>query len=321
MADTEMPGTAQAAFDGAVDEVLRRQAAVREHQIQQFLGAWLERQTGVVAAALAALADLPGRLSAETQASNVVAALLAAADVRPPAEESDRPRDELVQEANVDARSPIQYLVLDVLAARHRLGEQVWTFPLRLKTALKVLAAEGLIGWKPGVNQGTALVWLTDAGRAAVLSETYEPPAAPLATHYPGDGHPGCEGATGATAPDAPLDERLAVVLYHTDEPECQPYVEALRNVLILHAENAGTCVECTPGGWCPTDGDVAAWPCPTVRALAEPLVGRFDGVDLAPVPEPARELTEDKQLDDDDVRSLGAGVEPGEHDWRYDRG
>lgn len=252
--------------------------------------------------------------------------LLAAADVRPPTQEARAELDQLATEFP----RPLDGLGTQVaawIAEQDRLRPGLAD---AVATHLAILEdCDGLIREQAELDQGADVRPLAEEDASARWAKLFrdagygKEPAPPLATHYPGDGHPGCEGATGATAPDAPLDERLAVVLYHTDEPECQPYVEALRNVLILHAENAGTCVECSPGGWCASDdhGDgTAPWPCPTVRALAEPLVGRFDGVDLAPVPEPARELTEDEQLDDD-VRPLGAGVEPGEHDWRYDRG
>lgn len=379
MADTEMQGSAQAVFDGAVDELLRRQAAVREHQLRQFLGAWLERQTSVIAAALS---SLPLGMAPATQASNVVAALLAAADVRPPAEEPT----ELERLASH----------IDAVATMHSIGGR---------------------DWQRGMHDAARLLRRADnRDETTVLITT----ASPLATHYPGDGHRLCEGTSepadapsavapsaplsntegvgvgawlaghrnlivgvlahvnrtpdrnadklieelGRVAPPTPLDrclrldgvewgyrdspddpvtpvnseqeardevanplpnypdpqvmhravgpwgpagpaellaaaraadrvhvgpggslsERLSDQL-HPDEPECAPYAEALRNVLILHAENAGTCVECSPGGWCASDdhGDgTAPWPCPTVRALAEPLVGRFEGVELA---------------------------------------
>lgn len=76
---------------------------------------------------------------------------------------------------DVDTLPPTQYLILEVLAARYRTGEQTWTFPNRVRPALEALSAAGLIGWKAA--PGLALAWLTDAGRAAALSPTYKPPA------------------------------------------------------------------------------------------------------------------------------------------------
>lgn len=87
---------------------------------------------------------------------------------------------EALEAAAVDTDNlpPTQYLVLEVLAARHRLGEQLWTFPSRpaIRVAADQLASLGLIGWKGGVEPKTIRAWLTDAGRAAALMEGYESP-------------------------------------------------------------------------------------------------------------------------------------------------
>lgn len=76
--------------------------------------------------------------------------------------------------------TPMQQLVLEVLGARLRLGHEVWTFTRSdaLTKALRALAAAGYLGWKSGVVQGTALVWLTDAGRWLILDPQYVPPIA-----------------------------------------------------------------------------------------------------------------------------------------------
>jgi len=78
---------------------------------------------------------------------------------------------------DVDGLPPVQYLILDVLAAWVRLGETHWTFPSRLRPALEALAERGLIWWKNGVAERTCIAVLTDAGRAAVLMEGYAIPA------------------------------------------------------------------------------------------------------------------------------------------------
>lgn len=77
---------------------------------------------------------------------------------------------------DVDRLPPTQYLILEVLTARYRVGENAWTFPTRLRHALDALASAGLIGWKHAPTAGNALAWFTDAGRAASISETYTPP-------------------------------------------------------------------------------------------------------------------------------------------------
>lgn len=75
--------------------------------------------------------------------------------------------------------TPTADLVMEVLAARHRLGEQCWHFDTRHTRALNELTAAGLIWWQRGFEPKTALVFLTDAGRASeYLSGTYVAPAA-----------------------------------------------------------------------------------------------------------------------------------------------
>lgn len=79
---------------------------------------------------------------------------------------------------DVDSLPPTEYLALEALAARHRLGEQSWTFPAqpRIVAAVHALARRGLVDVKSGVAPKTILAWLTDAGRSAALREGYEPP-------------------------------------------------------------------------------------------------------------------------------------------------
>jgi hypothetical protein len=77
---------------------------------------------------------------------------------------------------DVDSLPPTMYLVMEVLAARHRLGERVWPFPYRLVTALRELRRLGLVELKSGVIARTVVVWLTDLGRASVLADDYPPP-------------------------------------------------------------------------------------------------------------------------------------------------
>lgn len=69
--------------------------------------------------------------------------------------------------------TPTEYLVLETLAARYRLGEKVWPFPRRLRYVLSSLERKGLIGYKNGVVEKTENAWLTHQGRLECLSETY----------------------------------------------------------------------------------------------------------------------------------------------------
>lgn len=78
---------------------------------------------------------------------------------------------------DVDQLPPTEYLILDVLGARWRTGETLWTFPARLMPAVRRLAERGLVNWKSGVVEHTIQVWLTDAGGDGVLDDAYLPPA------------------------------------------------------------------------------------------------------------------------------------------------
>lgn len=77
---------------------------------------------------------------------------------------------------DTDDLPPTQSLITEVLAARHRTGEQMWTFPSRLRAHMTALGEAGLIGWKSGIEPNTILAWLTDAGRAAALKDGYVTP-------------------------------------------------------------------------------------------------------------------------------------------------
>ena len=72
--------------------------------------------------------------------------------------------------------TPTQLLILDLLGARHRLGENTGAFDGRNTTALRALEHRGLIGWKHGTVQGTCLAWLTPDGRKHAISDSYVSP-------------------------------------------------------------------------------------------------------------------------------------------------
>jgi len=75
--------------------------------------------------------------------------------------------------------TPTADLIMEVLAARHRLGEPFWHFDIRHTKALNELASARLIWWQRGSQPKTAQVFLTDTGRASeYLSGTYVAPAA-----------------------------------------------------------------------------------------------------------------------------------------------
>lgn len=81
----------------------------------------------------------------------------------------------------VDALPPTQYLIMEVLAARERAGEQSWPFPARLRPALRALQAAALVQPHEPTGSGMVRVRLTDIGRAAVMSQSYSAPVPTLA--------------------------------------------------------------------------------------------------------------------------------------------
>jgi DNA-binding MarR family transcriptional regulator len=71
---------------------------------------------------------------------------------------------------------PTEYLILEVLAARVRLAERMWTFPARLKPALDRLQERGLIWYRSAPTPRDYQAYLTEAGEREALAEEYVPP-------------------------------------------------------------------------------------------------------------------------------------------------
>jgi len=65
---------------------------------------------------------------------------------------------------------------MEVLAARYRCGENVWTFSTRCRNIAKALEDRRLVWWKSGIVENTIIVGLTDEGKKAFLSDNYTPP-------------------------------------------------------------------------------------------------------------------------------------------------
>lgn len=79
-----------------------------------------------------------------------------------------------------DALPAAQYLILDVLAARHRLGDRVWSFPRKFKPILNRLQAAGLVEWRRSSHPDVLQAWLTPAGRdECYLGKHPETPVGP----------------------------------------------------------------------------------------------------------------------------------------------
>jgi hypothetical protein len=72
--------------------------------------------------------------------------------------------------------TPTQALIGDVLAARYRTGETLWTFDARLRKSAEFMAAMGLVNVHHGIVEKTFRASLTELGKARFISETYVPP-------------------------------------------------------------------------------------------------------------------------------------------------
>lgn len=68
---------------------------------------------------------------------------------------------------------PVQMLIMEVLAARFRLGENCWTFSSKLRPAMKALEGHTFIWYKEGTLSGTLLAGFLPCGLEASLSSSY----------------------------------------------------------------------------------------------------------------------------------------------------
>jgi len=65
---------------------------------------------------------------------------------------------------------------MEVLAARHRLGENFWTFRDRHEKTIRSLEEHGWVFVMHGITDHTIRAGLTEKGEQYFLSEGYEPP-------------------------------------------------------------------------------------------------------------------------------------------------
>lgn len=72
--------------------------------------------------------------------------------------------------------TPTEELIMEVLAARYRLGETLWPFDSRLSKQLDSLGAKDLIFVMDGNVEHTLRASLTEKGKKKFLSETYRSP-------------------------------------------------------------------------------------------------------------------------------------------------
>ena len=95
---------------------------------------------------------------------------------------------------DIESLTPSEYLMMEVLAARHRLGEAWWTFPKDQSPTARKLEARGLVWSKSGVAQGTIRVCLTSTGVRAWKLDQECP-------------NPGSDGPDGPDGPGRPFSE------------------------------------------------------------------------------------------------------------------
>lgn len=72
--------------------------------------------------------------------------------------------------------TPMEHLVIEVLIARHRLGELLWTFDKSAKRCIENLAAKGWVDSMNGIVENSVRARLTSKGRARWLSYPYNSP-------------------------------------------------------------------------------------------------------------------------------------------------
>jgi hypothetical protein len=93
---------------------------------------------------------------------------------------------------DVDKLPPTQYLIGEVLAARHRIGEPFWHFPPSLGKPIGELVKAGLVEAEWRGDSRMHRVRFTDVGRRAWLSDTYDGPAGSVEVDLSKVGCPKC---------------------------------------------------------------------------------------------------------------------------------
>ncbi len=68
--------------------------------------------------------------------------------------------------------TPTEELMVEVLVARVRTGESLWTFHKKFANTAKTLATKGYVLWKSGVVDNTILVWFTGEAKKELVEDT-----------------------------------------------------------------------------------------------------------------------------------------------------
>lgn len=81
-----------------------------------------------------------------------------------------------ITDDDIDALTPTENLMVELLVARHRCGEEVWTVHSRHTGTLRKLEKKGIVQWKPGIIEKSCLANLTDEAKDVTMSWSYTPP-------------------------------------------------------------------------------------------------------------------------------------------------
>lgn len=96
---------------------------------------------------------------------------------KPTVTETERSHEEEVQRLKDTHLTPTEDLIMEVLAARDRLGEPFWPFSTKHRAAIRSLSEKGFVNYQSGNVENTLRVgFLNKASREAVLSPSYVPP-------------------------------------------------------------------------------------------------------------------------------------------------
>lgn len=72
--------------------------------------------------------------------------------------------------------TPTEELMLEVIVARVRTGEQLWTFNTRFTAVAESLTNKGYVNWKSGIVEKTILVWLTKEANEELITPKWKIP-------------------------------------------------------------------------------------------------------------------------------------------------
>ncbi|MCB5280564.1 hypothetical protein [Arthrobacter sp. ES1] len=120
--------------------------------------------------------------------------------------------------------TPTESLIIDVLVARYRLGDTLWTFKSRNMPALRKLEAKDLVHTTSGVTENTVRAWLSNKALRQHGTSWFQPGI--TRDHLPESGSPG-------HAPGAWSQAQVAQLIELAELPEA-PDPRAINTAHIL---------------------------------------------------------------------------------------